>query len=76
MSSVDEERTALITAADAERILEESRGDSQGETTIDGEKFEWWTDGRSCVWFYEPGNDGGNTIKRFETSGELYEVIR
>jgi hypothetical protein len=67
-----------IRVRHAELILESSYGESQGTEVIDGEAFEWWTDGRSRVWFYEAGIDasGEDTIKRFEADTTLYEVDR
>ena len=62
-----------ITLAHAEQLLEEHSWESQGTITIDGEDFDWWTDAKSRVWFYDPRADGENTIKRFESNG-LYEV--
>lgn len=63
-----------ITSHVAERLLEDANGESQGALVLDGTTYEWWTDGKSCVWFYEPGKDGEDTLKRFENDGCLHEV--
>lgn len=63
-----------ITEAHANDIYERNETEAQGRVTIDGTDFEWWTDGRSSVWFYGAGKDGEDTIKRFEAEIELCEV--
>lgn len=64
-----------ITAAVAEKIHSDLRGDEdQGETVIDGETVWWWAD-RGNVWFYASESDDGNeTIKRFEVNHSFDEV--
>ena len=55
-----------ITQLHADDVYEQmSERHDEGQMEIEGEKVNWWAD-RSNVWFYEPGNDGDNTIAQFE----------
>ncbi len=67
-----------ITQAHAQAIYEDNDDERQGIVVIDGERFAWWTDGKTRVWFYDPDAEqeasGEDTIKRFETDAEVYEV--
>jgi len=63
-----------ITRDIAQQLFDQSISETQSSIIIDGETFEWWTDGRSAIWFYEAGKDGEDTLKRFELETQLYEV--
>jgi hypothetical protein len=64
-----------IRQSDAQAIYDDNDKESQGTVTIRGDAFDWWTDGKKCVWFYQPLSDGEDTVRRFETDDELLEVF-
>lgn len=54
-----------ITLEHAGAIFADHDTEHQSSDVFDGQMLDWWTDGRSAVWFYEPGHDGEDTIARF-----------
>lgn len=58
---------AKITIAIATRIAEDpihDRWDETGTVTIEGVEIDWWMDEEN-LWFYNSGDTGEDTIKRF-----------
>jgi hypothetical protein len=64
-----------IQQSDAQAIYDDNDYEAEGTVTVGGEDFDWWTDGKKYVWFYQPLSAGEDTIRRFETHDELLEVF-
>jgi hypothetical protein len=64
----------LITSEDAENVYIPAiqAWERQGTTYINGKPYDYWANHEE-IWFYEPGNDGENTVARFSVSYDLWD---